>query len=293
MNVFGRVKASINTREAAARYGVEVNRHGKALCPFHNDRHPSLFVDDDHYHCYACGEHGDVIDFTAKLFGLKLYEAAQKLAYDFGITQDKPPDKAMQEKQNRKSEAQRLRENEKLCFSALLEYMKLLQEWKRLYAPRSPEDTQDDRFVEACHTLDYVEYLVDLLIMGDSYERTEVIDMLMTDGKLQKLQKHLEKARKEESILANKNFDGMEKPSWYDGKMIDEVAFCASFLHQHPMKCVRNRLFTVDGMIEDEGKIQQMILDEVMTCQSISIAKKSKKPFRYRQAHGILRPATH
>ena len=79
--------------------------------------------------------------------------------------------------------------------------------------------------------------------------------------------------------MANKNFDGMEQPSWYDGKMIDEVAFCASFLHQHPMKCVRNRLFTVDGMIEDEGKIQQMILDEVMTCQSICIAKKVKSLF--------------
>ncbi|MTS20880.1 CHC2 zinc finger domain-containing protein [Ruthenibacterium lactatiformans] len=201
MNVFGRVKTSINTREAAERYGVEVNRHGKALCPFHNDRNPSLFVDDDHYHCYACGEHGDVIDLTAKLFGLKLYEAAQKLAYDFGITQDKPPDKAMQEKQNRKSEAQRLRENEKLCFSALLEYMKLLQEWKRLYVPRTPEDKHDDRFVEACHNLDYVEYLVDLLIMGDSYERKEVIEMVMTDSKLQKLQKHLKKVRKEEKHI--------------------------------------------------------------------------------------------
>ena len=114
---------AVSTIEAAEHYGVEVNRHGKALCPFHNDRHPSLFVDDDHYYCYACGEHGDVIDFTAKLFGLKLYEAAQKLAYDFGITQDKPPDKVMQEKQNRKSEAQRLREHEKLCFSAILEYI--------------------------------------------------------------------------------------------------------------------------------------------------------------------------
>ena len=79
--------------------------------------------------------------------------------------------------------------------------------------------------------------------------------------------------------MENKNFDGMEQPSWYDGKMIDEVAFCASFLHQHPMKCVRGRLFTVDGMIEDEGKIQQMILDEVMTCQSIGIAKKIKSLF--------------
>ena len=43
MNVFATVKTSINTREAAERYGVEVNRHGKALCLFHNDRHPSLF----------------------------------------------------------------------------------------------------------------------------------------------------------------------------------------------------------------------------------------------------------
>lgn len=201
MNVFGAVKTSINTREAAARYGVAVNRHGKALCPFHNDRHPSLFVDDNHYHCYACGEHGDVIDFTAKLFGLKLYEAAQKLAYDFGITQDKPPDKAMQEKQNRKSEAQRLRENEKLCFSALLEYYKLLQERKQLYAPRTPEEKWHPYFIEACDRLDYVEYLVDTLIGSDSYERTEVIDMMMTDGKLKKLQTYLEKVNKEENVF--------------------------------------------------------------------------------------------
>ena len=199
MNVFATVKTSINTREAAERYGVEVNRHGKALCPFHNDRHPSLFVDDDHYYCYACGEHGDVIDFTSKLYGLSLYDAAKKLAYDFGITQDKPPDKAVQEKLNKKSEAQRLRENEKLCFSALMEYYKLLQAWMVLYAPRTPEDEVDSRFAEACHWLSYVECLVDTLIGGDSYERTEVIDMVMTDGKLKKLQEHLKKHRKERS----------------------------------------------------------------------------------------------
>ena len=201
MDLFSTVKMNISTIDAAERYGIEVNRHGKALCPFHNDRHPSLYVDDDHYHCFACGEHGDVIDFTAKLHGLSMYDAAQKLAYDFGITQDKPPDKVMQKNQNRKSEAQRLRENEKLCFSALLEYMKLLQEWKLLYAPRAPEDTPHDCFVQACHQLDYVEYLVDLLIMGDSYERTEVIDMMMTDGKLKKLQTYLEKVNKEGKAL--------------------------------------------------------------------------------------------
>ena len=88
MNLFEIVKYGVGCREAAERYGVEVNHYGMALCPFHNDRHPSLYVADDHYHCFACGEHGDVIDFAAKLFGLPLYEAAQKLAADFHLTPD-------------------------------------------------------------------------------------------------------------------------------------------------------------------------------------------------------------
>ena len=40
-------------------------------------------------------------------------------------------------------------------------------------------------------------------------------------------------------------------PEWYDGRHINEVLFCQQFLDKHPMKCVRGRLFTVDGLIED------------------------------------------
>ena len=56
MNLFEIVKYGVSCREAAELYGVEVNRYGMALCPFHNDRHPSLYVADDHYYCFACGE---------------------------------------------------------------------------------------------------------------------------------------------------------------------------------------------------------------------------------------------
>ena len=70
MNLFQNVKYGVNCRETAERYGVFVNRQGKALCPFHNDRHPSLLVADDHYYCFACGAHGDVIDFAANFFTL-------------------------------------------------------------------------------------------------------------------------------------------------------------------------------------------------------------------------------
>ena len=106
MNLFEIVKYGVGCREAAERYGVEVNHYGMALCPFHNDRHPSLYVADDHYHCFACGEHGDVIDFAAKLFGLPLYEAAQKLAADFHLTPDKPPSAAALHAKRIQTEAQ-------------------------------------------------------------------------------------------------------------------------------------------------------------------------------------------
>ena len=49
MNLFQNVKYGVSCREAADQYGVAVNQQGKARCPFHNDRHPSLYVADDHY----------------------------------------------------------------------------------------------------------------------------------------------------------------------------------------------------------------------------------------------------
>ena len=52
MRIFEIVKENVNLREAAELYGIDVNRYGKALCPFHNDRHPSLYVADDHYYCW-------------------------------------------------------------------------------------------------------------------------------------------------------------------------------------------------------------------------------------------------
>ena len=61
------VKQSVSTREAAEFYGIRVRRNGMACCPFHDDKNPSMKV-DQRFHCFGCGEDGDVIDFTAKLF---------------------------------------------------------------------------------------------------------------------------------------------------------------------------------------------------------------------------------
>ena len=117
MRIFEIVKENVNLREAAELYGIDVNRYGKALCPFHNDRNPSLYVADDHYYCFACGEHGDVIDFAGRLFQLSLYDAARKLMADFHLSPDKPPSAAALHAKRIRTEAQQLMENERLCFS--------------------------------------------------------------------------------------------------------------------------------------------------------------------------------
>ena len=198
MRIFEIVKENVNLREAAELYGIDVNRYGKALCPFHNDRNPSLYVADDHYYCFACGEHGDVIAFVGKLFQLSPYDAARKLMADFHLSPDKPPSAAALHAKRIRTEAQQLMENERLCFSVLSDYARVLRDWKVQYAPQSPAEAPDERFVEACHKLDEVEYYLDILTSGNSYERSEVIHQQMADGKLDRLRQHLEKIHEEE-----------------------------------------------------------------------------------------------
>lgn len=91
MKLFESVKAAVPLRQAAEHYGLRVLRNGMTCCPFHKDRHPSLKLNEDYFFCFGCGASGDVIDFTARLFGISLKDATEKLAADFGISADAKP----------------------------------------------------------------------------------------------------------------------------------------------------------------------------------------------------------
>lgn len=84
MNLFSQIKATITTRQAAERYGLKVSRNGMTCCPFHQDKTPSMKV-DERYYCFGCHQTGDVINFTAGLFHTGQFMAAQRLATDFHI----------------------------------------------------------------------------------------------------------------------------------------------------------------------------------------------------------------
>ena len=189
MTIYETIKAAISVKQAAEHYGLKVSHNGMACCPFHNDRHPSLKLNEDYFFCFGCGAKGDVIDLVARLFDLSSYEAAQKLAADFGLD-PKPPTAAAMVKPKRPYIRQ-LREDEMLCFRVLTNYLHLLEDWKVRYAPKTPEDALDDRFVEACQMHCYIEYMADVLTVGDLEERVALVDKLMQDGKIAFLQEYI------------------------------------------------------------------------------------------------------
>ena len=154
MTIYESIKAAISVKQAAEHYGLKVSRSGMACCLFHHDRHPSLKLNEDYFFCFGCGAKGDVIDLVARLFGLSSYEAAQKLAADFGIG-TKPGRAVEASRKPKRPHIRQFREDEMLCFRVLTDYLHLLEDWKMRYAPKTPDDALDDRFVEACQMLDY------------------------------------------------------------------------------------------------------------------------------------------
>ena len=196
MNLFETVKAAVTPRMAAERYGLPIQQGGMVCCPFHADRTPSMKLNEDYFYCFGCGATGDVIDFVARLFNLSNYGAAQKLAYDFGIDPDKPPATAALWKP--KYPLAKAFQNETLhCQRILCDYLHLLEHWKMQYAPKTPEDTLDDRFVEACQMLDYIEDLADILTFAELEVRVKTVDMLQKDGMIDRLEERLKRLEKE------------------------------------------------------------------------------------------------
>ena len=169
-NVFEAVKQSVSTRDAAAFYGIEVKRNGMACCPFHDDKNPSMKLNEEYFYCFGCGATGDVIDFTAKLFDLSSKEAAEKLAQDFGLIYDSqaPPRRRYV---RQKTEAQQFREDRQRCYRVLSDYYHLLKKWESDHSPRTPEEKPHPRFVEAIHKKIYVEYLLDLFLYESEEEQ--------------------------------------------------------------------------------------------------------------------------
>lgn len=178
MNLFDTVKVSVHPRMAAERYGLPIQQGSMVCCPFHDNRTPSMKLNEDYFYCFGCGAHGDVIEFTSKLFGISALDAAKKLAADFGITEQKPS--ILAKLQRGKSQAEAERES----FRVLGDYLRILRDWKENCAPQSPEDSIDPRYAEACHMLERIGNMLDILACGTPQERAGVVADMQKDNRL-------------------------------------------------------------------------------------------------------------
>ena len=179
---FKAIKGLVTAREAAEHYGLIVNSRGMAVCPFHDDHTPSMKL-DERFHCFGCGEDGDVIDFTAKYFNLTLREAAQKLIRDFGNgefnpdepSSPKPPDPA------------------KRCHDVLLALEVQLHRQKRGTAPQSMDEPITTEYAQNCQMYDFIAGLADLLSGGTAQQKEDEIAYLTEGGVLDRYKALLQK----------------------------------------------------------------------------------------------------
>ena len=191
MSIFEEVKARVSARSVAESYGLKVNRNGMACCPFHNDKHPSMKIDADHYHCFGCGAHGDAIGYVAQLFGLNQYDAACKINEDFGLGIDvnhKPTMKEQTEFKRRLAEKEKLSDiKEKLkawqskWTNELKECEDLIKASEEALMNESPHVVfMTNGFVYMMHMKPIIGYWLDILCMGTE---EEVKEFFLTDGK--------------------------------------------------------------------------------------------------------------
>lgn len=183
MNLFQTIKAAVTVKQAAALYGLPITTTGMTCCPFHEDHTPSMKLNDAYYYCFGCGATGDVIDLTARLFDLSSLQAARKLVQDFDLSPDKPPSGAVALSKPPTVSSDAQQEDVSYCLRVLHDYHDLLTRWRIKYAPHSPEESLDERFVEALHMLDAVDDLMDRLAFGPTSQKVATAKRLL-DGQL-------------------------------------------------------------------------------------------------------------
>ena len=199
MNLFKIVKTTVTVKQAAALYGLPITTTGMTRCPFHEDHTPSMKLNDAYYYCFGCGATGDVIDLTARIFDLSSLQAARKLVQDFGLGPDKPPSGAVALSKPPTASSDVQQEDVSYCLRVLHNYRNLLTKWQTKYAPHSPEESLDERFVEALHMLGIVDDLMDRLAFGPASQKATAAKRLLAGQLLPRIETRLDTLKAKEA----------------------------------------------------------------------------------------------
>ena len=176
MNIFEEVKNRIDIHTASEHFGMTV-RNRMCSCPAHTDRTPSMKLYSDHFHCFSCGAHGDVIKLTQLILGCTPIDAARRLAADFGIVIHDDFRSGHIEHHSTAPPVRKVtsKEKEERAYKLLSAYCRYLEDCRTRYAPRTPQDAIHPLFVLSLHQLELYRYYLDIFIYNDTEERMAFI----------------------------------------------------------------------------------------------------------------------
>lgn len=153
--------------------GIELKKN-KSLCPFHSERTPSFVVNPQRqtFHCWGCGEHGDVITFVRKFYNLSFRDACKYLHLN-------QPIRINSEQQKRRSLVKAFREWEKSLKKELTDY------YRDFHAITRDLKTMDEAedFSEDFHLMPIVEVYLDILMNGADEEKYNLYRKVNGNGK--------------------------------------------------------------------------------------------------------------
>ncbi len=87
-----RARTTLSTLIARTVKLIRAGREYKACCPFHQEKTPSFWVNDEKgfYHCFGCSAHGDAIRWLTEAQGLSFMDAVKELADAAGMAMPAP-----------------------------------------------------------------------------------------------------------------------------------------------------------------------------------------------------------
>lgn len=177
MTVFDEIRERVDIRDAAQRYGLHLSHNGRALCPFHQDRHPSLTFKYNRYRCWSCGAHGSVIDLTAHLCGVDILEAAKLLNQDYslGLELDKPLKKeVITQRQRDERLYQAYIAWEKESYQVLSNYYRKLAKLEKKLQPTATDAEPKEEYFVVLKEKETVSYWLDILREGDAQDKIQL-----------------------------------------------------------------------------------------------------------------------
>ena len=83
--MISQLKENIDLAQLVESSGINLDKQGFGLCPFHSEKTASFKVyPDNHFKCFGCSAHGDVIDFVQKMYGLSFKDSLKHLGIEQG-----------------------------------------------------------------------------------------------------------------------------------------------------------------------------------------------------------------